>query len=283
MLGFNVVAVKIAIRDTGPMTAQAIATMIAVVVLFSSPSMLRFRRLPTRVEWRAAFVVGLCLTVVCSIGLTFGVRHVDAGLAALLMSSTPIITLALASLLTSERYTWHGYVGIACGILGVGVVSIGASDSSASLIGVALVLMGATCWSLGLVAMRTLGAGMDPRWLTGWQMFLGVFFLVAFAIVIDRMALTPTWSLAASLLYMAVFPKALATVVQMHVIRIGGTVPASSAAFLMPVFGSLGGVLLLGERIEAYEVVGAVGILAGIALVLRARQGGTDDVEVVPA
>lgn len=280
MLGFNVVAVKIAIRDAGPMTVQALATMLAIVVLFASPETLRTRRWPTPRERMAAVAVGLSMTVLASVGLTFGLQRAEAGLAALIMSSTPIITLALSWVIVNERYSAHGYLGIACGVVGVAVVMLGAGTSGSSVSGVLLVLMGAACWSSGLVAMRTLGAGIDPRRLTAWQMFFGVLFLIVIAVVVEGMAVNPSWSFWAAIGYMAVFPKALATVAQMHVIRLGGTVHASSAAFLMPVFGALAGVVMLGETLERYEVLGAAAILLGVGLVIRARAEGPPSLEI---
>ena len=50
-----------------------------------------------------------------------------------------------------------------------------------------------------------------------------------------------------------------------------GAAPALTVTYLIPVFGTLWGVVFLGERIGVHHVLGAAMILGGIALVARVR------------
>lgn len=278
LLGFNIVAVKIAMRDADPLTIQAFATVVGALVMLAGTAILGPRRLPDRRLTRAAIAVSLVMTVAASVGLSFGVQRVDAGLAALIMSVTPIMTLALSVLVLRERRSWHGTAGMAFGLVGVAIVSVGAGlrGGTDEAWGTLLLLGGALGWSSGLIIMRTIGHGLPAVLLTAWQMTIGAPILVAITLLTTGITVTWTWTLVACLLYMGLLAKGLGTLLQLYTLRIGSPVHASLTAFLMPIFGALGGIVFLGETLERSEVVGAVAILVGIALVLRARGGGPE-------
>ena len=272
LLGFNLVAVKLAIRSTDPVTVQAVATVIGVIAMVLVPMCIGRGSLPNRRESRAAMMVGLAMTVGSSLFISFGVQRIDAGLSALILSSTPIMTLTLSTVLLRERHSWHGPAGVVCGLAGVATVSIGAGGSGDnSLGGVVLVLLGALSWSVGRITMRVFGTGMSAQKLTAWQLAFGAPILIVVAFVTFGFRIDMSMIFVCAVVYMGLMAKALGTVLQLHPIRIGGAVQASTTAFLMPLFGSFGGVVILGETIDGYEISGAVGILAGVALVLRAR------------
>jgi drug/metabolite transporter (DMT)-like permease len=282
VLGFNLVAVKFAVRDSDPVTIQAVATVIGVIAMVVVPTLIGRGSLPDKRESRAALIVGLAMSVASSLFISFGVQRIDAGLSALIMSTTPIMTLLLGRVLLRERHSWHGPAGVACGLVGVATVSAGAGMSGdSSLSGVVLVVLGALGWSVGLIAMRVFGVGMSANKLTAWQMAFGAPILVVVAVVAFGFEIDVTASFVGAVIYMGLMAKGLGTVMQLHTIRISGAVQASMTAFLMPLFGTLGGVVMLGESVAGYEVAGAVGILAGVALVLRAR-GKVAPVPTVP-
>jgi EamA domain-containing membrane protein RarD len=58
----------------------------------------------------------------------------------------------------------------------------------------------------------------------------------------------------------------IAFLLNYRVIRLAGAGTTSMVTYLMPVFAAVAGVLVLGEGISWYEPVGAVVILAGVAV-----------------
>jgi drug/metabolite transporter (DMT)-like permease len=272
ILGFNLIALKVAIRASDPITVQALSTVIGVVAMLSLARTVGAPlQLPPR-NLMAALAVGLAMTVGSALGVAFGVQRVSAGLAALLLSATPIMALILDYLITRQRHSWHGPAGVLLGFAGVAVV---ASDSGHSqLLGVAFMLAGAFGWSLGLVLMKRMGPLAPPTTFIAWQMLLGTPVLLMIGYLVT--GLQASWSLlfVAALAYAGAGAKAISFLLQLLVLRLGTALHASLTAFVMPVFASAAGALLLGERIQAVEVAGAVAILTGVALVIRSRPGG---------
>ena len=66
---------------------------------------------------------------------------------------------------------------------------------------------------------------------------------------------------------------AIAYVAYFRLVEQIGAAPALTVTYLIPVFGTLWGVMFLGERIGVHHVLGAAMILAGIALVVRVPHG----------
>jgi len=284
ILGLNLVALKVAIAASDPVTVQAFGVALSTVAFFTAAAAGGSPLRPERRHLGAVVGVALSLTVGSSLGIAFGVQRVDAGVASLLVSTTPIITLALEYLLTRERHTWHGIVGVVAGFAGVAVVAFGEQRGGASqVLGVLYMVLGSFGWSLGLVLMRTHGAGAPRSTLLAWQFLLATPLLL----VVGWMTtgLRAEWSalFVAAVIYTGLMAKGVSFFLQLTVVRLGNAVHASLTAFLMPVFGTLAGVLLLSETVQPSQLVGAVAILGGVVLVMHARVLVDDDAVVATA
>jgi drug/metabolite transporter (DMT)-like permease len=122
------------------------------------------------------------------------------------------------------------------------------------------------------VGLRRRPAGLDPL------SFLACFAIVALVPVGigyaiehaagQRIVLNPTS--IAGMLYIAVFPALLAYLFWDIGVRAVGAARAGVFMYLMPVFGSVLGMALLGERFALYHAVGMGLIFAGVAIATRA-------------
>lgn len=274
ILGFNLVVLKVAIEAADPLTVQTFAVIVAtisfvVAAAVSGRGSLRLDRRYTP----AVIGVALSLTAGSSVGIAFGVERVEAGVASLLVSTTPIITAVLEYLFVRQRQTWHGLVGVLIGFAGVAVVALGEqrSGGSAQVLGVVLLVLGSFGWSLGLVLMRTAAAGAPRTTLLAWQFVVATPLLILVGLLTTR--LQAEWSLLffLAVVYSGLFGKGVSFFLQLTVVRLGTALHASLTAFLMPVTGTLAGIWLLDETVEAAQAIGAVTILAGVALVLRSK------------
>jgi drug/metabolite transporter (DMT)-like permease len=74
------------------------------------------------------------------------------------------------------------------------------------------------------------------------------------------------WTVVVAVVLLGAIGTGLAFVINMHNIRIVGASTASMVTYLVPVFATAIGVLVLHERLEWYQPVGAVVVLAGVAI-----------------
>jgi drug/metabolite transporter (DMT)-like permease len=277
------VALKIAIRSADPLTVQALSTALTAVCLLGWAVARGADIRPGTAGVRAASLTAVPMTIGSSLGVAFGVQRVDAGLAAILISTTPIASLVIGRVLLHDPGDWRGVVGVLLGVAGVSVVSIdavGATDNS-DLLGIGLVLVGALGWALGMAGMKLAHGSLPPAVLVGWQMALGAPVLLVIAWVVTGMSSSWSIGFVLALAYGGLLAKGFSFLLQVWTVSRASILATSSTAFLVPVSGTVTGVVLLGESIQARTVAGALVILAGVAFVVRDGRRGVASIPAV--
>ena len=206
-----------------------------------------------------------------------GLVHISASLSVLLWAAEPLMILLLAGWLLRERLNLQILVlsPVAAAGMALAVYSPGASGQ---VLGVALTLAGVACCAVyTIVARRWLGTAEGTAGVVAMQQL----YALAFALVVVGAA----WlaggavrpenvSLAGwlSAVISGVLYYGLAYWLYLSGLRL---VPASFAAtsfYLVPVFGLTAAFLLLGERLEPYQWVGAGGAIVAVFAILRPGQ-----------
>ncbi|AVT28178.1 EamA/RhaT family transporter [Plantactinospora sp. BC1] len=200
--------------------------------------------------------------------LSYGEQGTGAGIAGVLVGSTPLLTLALAAAaLPSERATTRKVVGLVGGFVGV-VLLVGPWHSELGTLSGRLACLGAAVsYAIGFVYVRRF---LSPRGLA--PLSLAASQLVA-AAVLQGLATpflawqTPeiTGRVAGSVLFLGVFSTGLAYVLYFRLIGDAGATAASAVNYLVPVFAVLIGAVLLGEAITWNLVVGGLVVLVSVA------------------
>jgi len=106
----------------------------------------------------------------------------------------------------------------------------------------------------------------------------GVAFLTSIPLLAIEIAsggfVTPTWVGLGALLYAALLPSLAAQILYMRGVELIGPGRAGVFVNLVPVFGALLAVLLLGEAFALYHVLALILVVAGIAIAERAASAG---------
>lgn len=184
--------------------------------------------------------------------------------------SVPVLTALLAAATLGERVGRRGALGIlvACGGLLL-VISPGSQGSESRLAGDLMFLAGGVLWSGYNVLARVASRRFDAVSATLYGMVAGALFLVPGALLEGSgpalgMASVQAW---AGVAYLSVFGSVLAFVfLQLGVARIGPS-RASTFALLVPVFGVLLSVAMLGEPFSPLTLAGGAIVIGGIWLV----------------
>jgi drug/metabolite transporter (DMT)-like permease len=149
--GTTYYAIKVAI--TGFATFFFVGTRFIVAGgLILLWQMLRGAPMPTWRQWRGAALIGCLLLLAGNGTVALGEHWVSSGAAVALISSVPLTTAAW-SCLFGERPARLEWLAMGVGTLGIAVMLLG-HDLRASPLGVAVVLGGSLCWSLGTVLAR---------------------------------------------------------------------------------------------------------------------------------
>lgn len=226
--------------------------------------------LPTRYQWRNAFVIGT-LMLGGGMGLTASAgQHVGSGLVAAFIAVVPMLVCGWG-LLFGQRPSRLELAGIAVGAAGVLLLVRGASFS-ASPVGVACLAGATLAWSLGSVLSATRlplapgAAGFASEMLCGGAV------LMALSLALGEQFTGPPQPLAlAAWVYLVVFGSLIAFSAYLYLLANASPALATSYAFVNPVIALALGVSLGGEALSGGEWLACGVILAGVLLIFRGK------------
>jgi drug/metabolite transporter (DMT)-like permease len=277
--GCSFLFVELALRDLPVLTVALGRTGIAAAFLLLLLAAIRAPLLPLAQRWREFLVLGALRAAIPMSLIVWAQTRIDSSVAGILNSTSPLFTMVIAHLLTSDdRLTPPKLIGCLVGIVGVAVM-IGMEFLHQLGNGIAgqLAMLGATC-SYGFAAVygRRFDTGSNTASAAG--MLSGATLLILpLALAIDRpWTLNPGPLSISALVGLALLSTAVAFVVWFRLITTAGPSNTSLVTFLIP-FAALGfGVLLLGEKPTLGSLLGLAIILAGLAVTqVRSSRFGT--------
>lgn len=200
-----------------------------------------------------------------------GLQSVSAGLGGLIVSANPVFTAALAALLLGEGMTWRKASGLLLGIIGVTLIvwhrlSVGTD----SLHGILFTLASLASIVAGTILFKLL-APKGSLWIgNGVQNLAAGIVLTPVALTFaDIHAIDVTTSLIGAFAFLVLGGSILAYWLWFHLLKVCGATAASAYHFLMPPLGMLFAFLVLGEHVEARDLLGIIPVALGIYLVTR--------------
>jgi drug/metabolite transporter (DMT)-like permease len=220
------------------------------------------------------------LTVVATLGVAlpftlfgFGEERVSSVLAGIWNAATPLVALPLAVLaFRTEKMTVRRAAGIGVGFLGVLVVlGVWRGVGGAQLTGQLMCFGAAMCYAVAIPYQKKFVAGRSGSGvsLAATQLLIALAELAVFAPLLAGAPPAPTGlSLRVVLCVLALgaLGTGLAFVLNFRVIRIAGASTSASVTYLMPVVATVVGVTILHEHLEWNQPVGALIVLAGVAV-----------------
>ncbi len=200
-----------------------------------------------------------------------GLQSVSAGLGGLIVSANPVFTAGLAALLLGEGMTWRKASGLLLGIIGVTLIvwhrlSVGTD----SLHGIVFTLASLASIVAGTILFKLL-APKGSLWIgNGVQNLAAGIVLTPVALTFaDFHAIDFTPGLIGAFAFLVLGGSILAYWLWFHLLKVCGATAASAYHFLMPPLGMLFAYLVLGEHVEARDLLGIIPVALGIYLVTR--------------
>mgnify|MGYP000227020266 FL=1 len=219
---------------------------------------------------------GILATGGLAIGLTnalifAGQGYVTSGVASIIASLNPVLTPVFAVLLVSdERLSRRGAVGMALGLAGVALV---VSPDPANLftggvVGKALLLGSAVTGALGSVLIRRADADLSSTVRTAWGLPVAAALTHGMSLAAGESPASVAWTPEALLAlgYVSIFAGVAAYIAYFDLIDATGAIRANLVFYVVPVVATLGGWALLGETISGLAVAGFLVIFAGFVV-----------------
>lgn len=268
--GASYTFIKLGVATIPPVTLIGARTLIAGSILLV---IIRSRglALPTDAATWRRFLFQACLNSVIPFTLiAWAERSVDAGLATILNSTSPIFTFLLTVVITRhEAVTARKLLGVIAGIAGTSlIVGVQAFNGLGEGLMAQLAIVAATVCYAGAAIFGRGFKGLDPIMPAAGSLICGAAILIPVSIVVDRpwtLTLTPSTSSVLALLGLAIFSTALAFVIYFRLIQTLDSVGTTAQAYLRVPIGVAIGVMLLGETLSPTAWAGLVCVIVGVA------------------
>jgi len=204
--------------------------------------------------------------------ISWSEQYIKSSTAGILMGVGPILTLILSHFFTKDdKFTISKFVSICIGFIGVlFIFEIDSlfnfkSSNSIQLLSKFLIILAALGYMISnIVAYNTL-KHIDSFSITFFATFFGALVSIPFLILSELNQ--PSYISIKSvlpILYLGLFPTALAFQLRYYITKTSGPVFLSYVAYLIPIFALIWGFVLLSEKINFSSIIGISLILFGV-------------------
>ncbi len=283
--GIPYLFIKVAVSELDPAMVVLGRSALAAILLLP---LAFFRREVVSVvrRWKPMLAYTLVEIILPWYFLSTAEQRLPSSTAGLLLATVPLAGGAIAFAMgRPERLSRMNWLGIAFGMLGV-----------AALVG--LDIAGSDLIAVAQMAVVVVGYALGPAILSRWMSDLPGVGVVAVSLAVTAVVYVPfvlftgAWPTAVpstavivSVIVLAVVCSALAFLLMVGLIAEIGPVKATTITYVNPAVAIIAGVVVLGERVTIWTIVGFVLVLAGSYLVTRKRQEtpAAAGVEAAPA
>lgn len=200
-----------------------------------------------------------------------GLGYTSAINTSIIMVSSPILVLIIASVLLRERLSFLKIAGVTVGLTGaVSLILFGgkAIDGQVNWYGDALILLNATLYSFYLVIIKPLMKKYSPYTFVKWAFTFGLIYVLPFGLYELPNA---NWNMPTEIIlqiiavvFFATFCTYLFTVYA--ITKVSPTV-VSSYIYLQPIFATIFGVYFGKEEISIFKIGCGLAIFIGVYLI----------------
>ncbi|MFI9082387.1 DMT family transporter [Streptomyces sioyaensis] len=258
-------AIGVALRAYSPTAIAMLRIGIAILLLL--PCLLRGRIRALRLQdttRMAAF--GLAGMTAYQLLLYAGEQSVDAGTAALLVSTSPVFVALLGIFLLGERPGARGVAGLAVALCGALLIAVTTGHSGGTLAGAGLVIMAAAAQAASFILQKPLLARYSGTECTFYGSLFGVVLLLPFLPSAVSQAATADWHRTAAVIWLGVGCTVLAFWSWSRTLSATTAATSSLVLYGVPVAALVINTALTRTAPAHTAVLGGILVLAGVAI-----------------
>jgi drug/metabolite transporter (DMT)-like permease len=267
--GSAFVGIRAAGKELSP-GSIALGRLLVSCAVLGGVALVRREPLPRRRDLVVIAAFGVLFLGVYSVTLNAAERRVDAGTAAMLINTGPILIAILAGIFLKEGFPRWLFAG--CAVAFSGCVLIGLANSqpgSRAGFGIVLLIVAAFAYATAVVIQKPVLARASPLQVTWLGCAAATIACLPFAPTLaTEVAKAPATAIRWTV-YLGLFPTALGFATWAYALRRVSAGRLASLAYLIPVVAVLLGWALLGETPPWLAAAGGALCLAGVYLARR--------------
>ncbi len=226
--------IKAGLKGYGPgeVALLRFGTASAALLIYASITRMRLPDLTDIPRIGLAGALGITAYHLC---LNFGETTVTAGAASLIIASGPIFTALMAAVFLGERLTVWGWAGIGVAFSGVALITLGEGGGVTFQPAALLVLIAAISTAGYFVVSKPLLNKYKPIAFTSYSIWLGTLPMLVFMPGLVEQIPHAGVSPIVSVVYLGIFPGAVAYALYSHALSKLPASIASSFLYVQPV------------------------------------------------
>ena len=269
---------KVAVETLPPLTVVAARALLGGLILLAvlGPRARLLGEVAVGASLRALVIQSAFTCVIPWVLIAWAMLSLDAGLAAILNSLSPIFIFLLTALVTRhEPVTRRKFAGVVLGL--AGVVAIVGVDALAGVgtktVAELACIAGAFSYAVaGVIGVRF--AKVTPLVPAAGSTLIAAAVMVPLALAVERpWTLSPSMASVMAVVAGAVFSTGLAMVIYFRLLATVGSIAMSSQAYLRILVGVGLGMAFLGERPTPHALVGLALVVAGVVAMTWPARG----------
>ncbi|MBW1295243.1 DMT family transporter [Aquimarina litoralis] len=273
--GSSFILIKKSLIGLTPLQLGALRTLFAAVFLF----LIGFRSMKTikKEEWKWIVISGFLGTFIPAFLFAFAETEIDSGIASVLNSTTPLVTLILGVLLFSIRFSRNQLIGVIIGLIGcLALIFEGASvNPNQNYWYAGLVLCSSVCYATNVNIIKRYMQQISPMAIANGNFIVLVIpsLIVLYYSDFFETKVIQSPEVHTSLIYisiLAVVGTGIAKVLFNKLVQISSPVFATSVTYTIPIVALMWG-LLDGEEFSFYQVLAAGVIILGVYIANRKK------------
>jgi drug/metabolite transporter (DMT)-like permease len=272
--GSNFTVVKIAVRDIPELPFNALRLLVASAAFLVTLAVREGMPQLTRREWTRIVqlaIVGQVIYQLCFLG---AVARTTVANSALIFAFTPITVALLTAAVGHELIPFMRWVGALISLAGIYLVVGTGRSSEATMFGDVLAVGAMGCWALYTVGARPMLATRSPVLVTGYSMTIGSLLYMPIAWpalrALEWSAVRPAAWLA--LVLSAVLALYVSYMIWYTAVQTLGSTRTSVYSNVTPLVAMAVAAIWLGEAITTRKLIGAAGVIIGLAVTKLERQ-----------
>ena len=270
--GSAFVGIRAAGKELSPGSITLGRLLVSCAVL-GSVALVHREPLPRRRDMVAIAAFGVLFLGVYSVALNAAERRVDAGTAAMLINTGPILIAIMAGIFLKEGFPRWLFAGCTVAFSGCVLIGLGSSQSSSRAgLGVVLLIVAAFAYAAAVVIQKPVLARSSPLQVTWLGCAAATIACLPFAPTLATDVSNADATAIGLTVYLGLFPTALGFATWAYALRRMSAGRLASTAYLIPVVAVLLGWAVLSEAPPWLAVVGGALCLAGVYLARRPHQ-----------
>ncbi len=264
--GFNFAVVKTGLLTFPPIFMTALRFALVALVLVP------FVKVP-RGHFGGVLLVAVTLGFLHFALMFTGLSGIDAATAAIAIQLQVPFAALLAAFVFKDRLGWRRALGMAIAFAGVAVIA-GEPRMASNYVSLALVVSAAMIFAVSNVVVKKLDM-LDGWTIAGWMSLFAVPQLLVASFVLEEGQATALrqadWLAWACVVYNAIVVMVVGYGIWYRLLRRYEMNTAMPFTLLVPLFGVLTGVVVLGESLSVGLAIGGLLTVVGVGIIILRR------------